>query len=91
MRPLRIPPFAWRCGSTALAANTFGTYPNFLFLGGFGWVVWAQALRVIAVSALVTLQQLLGGLVLSPTHVAELAATAAPVFQLVLQGPLALL
>lgn len=33
----------------------------------------------------------LGGLVLSPTHVAELAATAAPVFQLVLQGPLALL
>lgn len=33
----------------------------------------------------------LGGLVLSPTHVAELAATTAPVFQLVLQGPLALL
>lgn len=26
MRPLSIPPFAWRCGSTALAANTFGTY-----------------------------------------------------------------
>lgn len=34
-------------------------HPNFLFLGGFGWVVGAQALRVIAVSALVTLQQLL--------------------------------
>lgn len=33
----------------------------------------------------------LGGLVLSPTHVAELAATAAPVLQLILQGPLALL
>jgi len=26
MRPLRVPPFAWCCGSTALAANTFGTY-----------------------------------------------------------------
>lgn len=28
----------------------------------------------------------LGGLMLSPTHMAELAATTAPVFQLVFQG-----
>lgn len=33
----------------------------------------------------------LGGLVLSPTDMAELAATAAPVLQLILLGPLALL
>lgn len=33
----------------------------------------------------------LGGLVLSPTDMAELAATAAPVLQLVFLGPLALL
>lgn len=26
VRPLRIPPLAWRRGSTALAANTFGAY-----------------------------------------------------------------
>lgn len=35
------------------------THPNLLFLCGFGGVIWSQALRVIAVSALVTLQQLL--------------------------------
>lgn len=33
----------------------------------------------------------LGGLVLSPTDVAELAATAAPILQLVFMGPLTLL
>lgn len=37
------------------------THPHFLFLRGFGGVVWSQALGVIAVSALVTLQQLLWG------------------------------
>lgn len=35
------------------------THPHFLFLRGFGGVVGSQALGVIAVSALVTLQQLL--------------------------------
>lgn len=35
------------------------TYPNSLLLGGFGRVVGTQALRVIAVAALITLYQLL--------------------------------
>jgi len=68
-----------------------GTHPNFLFLGGLGGVVWSQALGVIAVSALITLQQLLGGLMLPSTNVTELAAATTPVLQLVLQGALVLL
>lgn len=91
MRPLCIPPFAWSCGSTALAAHTLGADPNFLFLGGLGGVVWSQALRVIAVSALITLQQLLGSLMLPSTNMTELAAATTPVLQLVLQGALVLL
>lgn len=91
MRPLRVPPFAWSRGSTALAANTLGADPNFLFLGGLGGVVWSQALGVIAVSALITLQQLLCSLMLPSTNVTELAAATTPVLQLVLQGALVLL
>lgn len=54
--------------------------------------LWARAaLGAAQGSACRAVWGYLGGLVLSPTHVAELAATAAPVFQLVLQGPLALL
>lgn len=91
MRPLCIPPFAGSRRSTALAANTLRTDPNLLFLCGFGGVIWSQALRVIAVSALVTLQQLLCSLMLPPTDMTELAAATTPVFQLVLQRALVLL
>merc|ERR1719234_1746456 len=84
--PLRVPALPRR-HSAAFAPDACHTHPGLPPLVGFG-VVRSQTRRVVAVLTPLTLQQRLRMLVFPATHVAELAATAAPVLLVPLGGTL---